>query len=125
MCGWFYIDVLYLYRYSLSFIKLSFPLSFQPVFFDHVGRFLAYHKSHRVGVPGRYYGHNGSVHHSETFDAAHSELRVHNCIRIRIRSHLTGARLMVQVGGHQSGGAHPICIRLERLVFAAGERNWQ
>jgi len=109
----------------LSCIILSFRFSFEPVFLDHVGRFLADHESHRIGVAGRYDWHDGSVNHPEAFDAAHPELRVHNGVRVRVRSHLAGARLVVQVGGHKSGGAHPIRIRHELLVFAAGERNRQ
>jgi len=109
----------------LSCIMLSYQFSFEPVFLDHVGRFFADHESHRIGMPGRYDGHDGSVDHPEAFNATHSELRVHNGVRVRFRPHLTGAWLVVQVGGNQPGGAHPIRIRHERLVFAAGERNRQ
>lgn len=108
-----------------SCIIVSFQFSFKPVFFDHVGRFLTNHESHRIGVAGRYDGHDRSVDHPEAFDAANSELRVHNSVRIRVWPHLAGAWLVVQVGGHKSGGTHPISIRHELLVFTAGEWNRQ
>lgn len=86
------IDVLQSYRYCLS---LSFPLSFEPVFLDHISRFLTDHESHRIGVPGWYDGHDGSVDHPEAFDSAYPEFRVYYRIRVRFRTHLASARLVV------------------------------
>jgi len=110
---------------SLPCIILSFQFSFEPIFLDHFGRFLTNHERHCIGVAGRYHRHDRSVDHPETFDAANSEFRVHNSVRVSVRPHLAGAWLVVQVGGHESGGTHPISIRHKLLVFTAGEWNRQ
>lgn len=95
------------------------------MFFDHVRRFLANHERHRVGMTGRYDRHDGRVHHSKPFDAPNPEFRVYYRFRIRFRSHLARARLMVQIGGHQSRGTPPVRVRHERFVLATRKRYRQ
>jgi len=97
----------------------------QPRVLDHVRGLLADHERHRVGVPARYQRHDGRVDHAQAADAADPELGVDDRVRVRVRSHLARAHLVVQVGGQLSDRARPVRVGRERLVLAARERHRQ
>lgn len=120
---WTYRSIIY---YIHSGSSIARPVrSFDPVFLDHVGRFLADHECHRVGVTTRYERHDRRVHHPKPSDATYPQLWIDHGFWVRGRSHLARAHLVVQVCGQLSDGATPVRVRPECLVFTARERHRQ
>lgn len=62
-----------------------------PIVDDHVGRLLADHYHRRVDVAAGDLGHDAGVDHSQSLDAVHSELVVHDGQGIAGRSHFRRA----------------------------------
>src|SRR3546814_7584595 len=80
---------------------------------DHVRCLFSDHHCRSISIGRRNDGHDRCIHHSQAFQAMHSQTIVDDCQRIRRRPHLAGANEMITAVATLEGEAKPYVVSLQ------------